>query len=51
MIAACLLLKVDQSEEVNRPRLDEEESGKLNVCTLDELEILKSEPDVPLTSV
>lgn len=46
-----LLLKVDQSEEDNKPLLPEEAVGILKVCTPLLVLILKSEPPEPVANV
>lgn len=52
VIAALnLLLKVDQSDEDNKPLFEAEEVGILNVTVPDVVAILKSDPEVPVTNV
>ena len=49
--APCLLLKVLQSEEDNKPLAEAEAVGKLKVCTDPKEEILKSVPELPILKV
>ena len=46
-----LLLNVTQSVLVNNPRLDDDASGKLNVCVEPDEIMLKSDPVVPVAKV
>ena len=48
LVAGALLLNVVQSADVKRPRFEPDADGRLNVWVSVALEILKSEPDVPV---
>ena len=51
VIVPILLLNVVQFAALNLPLFVAEATGKLNVCTFDKLEILKSVPVVPVAKV
>lgn len=51
VIAGCLLLNVVQSVEVKRPRLAEDELGKLKVWVPDVLAMDTSVPELPVAKV